>query len=179
MPSPPHTALTWHLLWWLPNSEHLRVTWGAQLPSTPIKSEWLGDGTKLIRMTWVCFQDQLVLWCCSLGALTWERENTSYRKHKVRHVLKTNNTTNKKQQTKCPKDFFEWNGTLFFFKNIFWFKIFCLCLHLEELRLGAAYHFITLQVTEDHDSNQSLHGADHRARTAGKCPWATGGCPEG
>ncbi|XP_045395929.1 transmembrane protein 44 isoform X4 [Lemur catta] len=37
----------------------------------------------------------------------------------------------------------------------------------QEFRLGASHHTVTPQVTEDDGSNQSLHGADRRARAAG------------
>nr|XP_012635723.1 transmembrane protein 44 isoform X4 [Microcebus murinus] len=42
------------------------------------------------------------------------------------------------------------------------------CLYLKEFRLGTSHHTVTPQVTEDDGSNQSLHGADHRARAAGR-----------
>ncbi|XP_045395932.1 transmembrane protein 44 isoform X7 [Lemur catta] len=38
----------------------------------------------------------------------------------------------------------------------------------QEFRLGASHHTVTPQVTEDDGSNQSLHGADRRARAAGR-----------
>ncbi|XP_019304338.2 transmembrane protein 44 isoform X3 [Panthera pardus] len=42
------------------------------------------------------------------------------------------------------------------------------CWAHREFRLGASHHITTLQITQDNGSHQSLHGADHRARAAGR-----------